>query len=60
MPASASARIGRNDGRDFTRAYQALAASSSLHGTSPTTYTIDGRQHLLVPAGTTLTAWALN
>ncbi len=30
-----------------------------LHGTSPTTYMIDGRQHLLVPAGTTLTAWAL-
>jgi alcohol dehydrogenase (cytochrome c) len=32
---------------------------SNLHGTSPTTYVIDGRQHLLVPAGTTLTAWAL-
>ncbi len=32
---------------------------SPLHGTSPTTYMIDGRQHLLVPAGTTLTAWAL-
>jgi len=30
-----------------------------LHGTSPTTYMIDGRQHILVPAGTTLTAWAL-
>ncbi len=30
-----------------------------LHGTSPTTYMIDGKQHLLVPAGTTLTAWAL-
>ncbi len=30
-----------------------------LHGTSPTTYMIDGRQHVLVPAGTTLTAWAL-
>jgi alcohol dehydrogenase (cytochrome c) len=30
-----------------------------LHGTSPTTYMIDGRQHLLVPAGTTLTAWSL-
>ena len=30
-----------------------------LHGTSPTTYIIDGRQHLLVPSGTTLTAWAL-
>ena len=30
-----------------------------LHGTSPTTYMIDGRQHLLVPSGTTLTAWAL-
>ena len=34
-PASVSASIGRNDGRDFTRAYQFLAASSSLHGTSP-------------------------
>jgi alcohol dehydrogenase (cytochrome c) len=32
---------------------------ANLHGTSPTTYMIDGRQHLLVPAGTTLTAWAL-
>ena len=32
---------------------------SPLHGTSPTTYIIDGRQHLLVPSGTTLTAWAL-
>jgi alcohol dehydrogenase (cytochrome c) len=32
---------------------------SPLHGTSPTTYMIDGRQHLLVPAGTSLTAWAL-
>ena len=30
-----------------------------LHGTSPTTYIVDGRQHLLVPSGTTLTAWAL-
>jgi alcohol dehydrogenase (cytochrome c) len=32
---------------------------SPLHGTSPTTYMIDGRQHILVPSGTTLTAWAL-
>ena len=32
---------------------------SNLHGTSPTTYMVDGRQHVLVPAGTTLTAWAL-
>jgi alcohol dehydrogenase (cytochrome c) len=30
-----------------------------LHGTSPVTYVVDGRQHLLVPSGTTLTAWAL-
>jgi hypothetical protein len=30
-----------------------------LHGTSPTTYMIDGRQHLLVPSGTTLTAWVI-
>jgi alcohol dehydrogenase (cytochrome c) len=30
-----------------------------MHGTSPTTYVVDGRQQLLVPAGTTLTAWGL-
>jgi alcohol dehydrogenase (cytochrome c) len=30
-----------------------------LHGTSAITYMIDGRQHVLVPAGTTLTAWSL-
>ena len=34
-PASHSLKSGRNDGRDFTRAYHAFAASSSLHGTSP-------------------------
>jgi len=32
---------------------------ATLHGTSPVTYMLDGRQHLLVPAGTTLTAWTL-
>jgi alcohol dehydrogenase (cytochrome c) len=32
---------------------------ATMHGTSPITYMLDGRQHLLVPAGTTLTAWAL-
>ena len=32
---------------------------SNLHGASAVTYMVDGRQHLLVPAGTTLTAWAL-
>ncbi len=32
---------------------------SALHGTSAITYMVDGRQHVLVPAGTTLTAWAL-
>ena len=32
---------------------------ASMHGTSPTTYMVDGRQQILVPAGTTLTAWAL-
>jgi alcohol dehydrogenase (cytochrome c) len=32
---------------------------SNLHGTSPITYMLDGRQHLLVPSGTTLTAWTL-
>jgi alcohol dehydrogenase (cytochrome c) len=30
-----------------------------LHGTSPITYMVDGKQHVLVPAGTTLTAWSL-
>jgi len=30
-----------------------------LHGTSATTYMVDGKQFVLVPAGTTLTAWAL-
>jgi alcohol dehydrogenase (cytochrome c) len=30
-----------------------------LHGTSPVTYMLDGRQHILVPAGTTLMSWAL-
>jgi alcohol dehydrogenase (cytochrome c) len=32
---------------------------ATLHGTSPTTYMVDGKQHILVPAGTTLTAWSL-
>ena len=32
---------------------------ANLHGTSAITYMLDGRQHVLVPAGTTLTAWAL-
>jgi alcohol dehydrogenase (cytochrome c) len=32
---------------------------ANLHGTTPITYMLDGRQHLLVPAGTSLTAWAL-
>jgi alcohol dehydrogenase (cytochrome c) len=32
---------------------------SNLHGTSAISYMLDGRQHVLVPAGTTLTAWAL-
>ena len=32
---------------------------ATLHGTSPITYMLDGRQHVLVPSGTTLTAWAL-
>jgi alcohol dehydrogenase (cytochrome c) len=32
---------------------------ATLHGTSPITYMLDGKQQLLVPAGTTLTAWAL-
>jgi alcohol dehydrogenase (cytochrome c) len=32
---------------------------STMWGTSPITYMLDGRQYLLVPAGTTLTAWAL-
>jgi hypothetical protein len=33
---------------------------ASLWGTSPITYMLDGRQVVLVPAGTTLTAWALS
>ncbi len=32
---------------------------SPLHGTSAISYMLDGRQHILVPAGTNLTAWAL-
>ena len=32
---------------------------ATMHGTSPITYMLDGRQQILVPAGTTLTAWAL-
>jgi alcohol dehydrogenase (cytochrome c) len=32
---------------------------AALHGTSPTTYMVDGKQHILVPAGTTLMAWSL-
>ncbi len=32
---------------------------ANLHGTSAITYMLDGRQQILVPAGTTLTAWAL-
>jgi alcohol dehydrogenase (cytochrome c) len=32
---------------------------ANLHGTSPITYILDGRQFILVPSGTTLTAWAL-
>ena len=32
---------------------------SPMWGTSPITYMVDGRQYVLVPAGTTLTAWAL-
>jgi alcohol dehydrogenase (cytochrome c) len=30
-----------------------------VHGTSPTTYMLDGRQFVLVPAGATLVAFAL-
>jgi alcohol dehydrogenase (cytochrome c) len=47
--------LDSRDGKLLWR-YQMGAA---MHGTSPTTYMLDGRQHLLVPAGTTLTAWAL-
>ncbi len=32
---------------------------SNVHGTSPTTYMLDGRQYVLVPAGATLVAFAL-
>ena len=47
--------LDSRDGKLLWR-YQMGAA---MHGTSPTTYMLDGRQHVLVPAGTTLTAWAL-
>jgi len=47
--------LNSRDGKLLWR-YQMGAA---MHGTSPTTYMLDGRQHVLVPAGTTLTAWAL-
>jgi alcohol dehydrogenase (cytochrome c) len=33
---------------------------ATMHGTSPITYMLDGRQQIVVPAGTTLTAWALS
>src|SRR5438309_1112959 len=42
--------LDSHDGKLLWR-YQMGAA---MHGTSPTTYMLDGRQHLLVPAGTTL------
>jgi alcohol dehydrogenase (cytochrome c) len=32
---------------------------ATLHGTSAITYMVDGRQHVIVPSGTTLTAWSL-
>jgi hypothetical protein len=32
---------------------------SPVHGTSPTTYMLDGKQFVLVPAGGTLVAFAL-
>ncbi len=47
--------LDSRDGKLLWR-YQMGAA---MHGTSPTTYMLDGRQHVLVPAGVTLTAWAL-
>ena len=41
IPGRRSFRIARKDGRDFTRAYQCFAASSSPHGTSPRKSTLD-------------------
>ena len=32
---------------------------ANIHGTSPITFMLDGRHHIVVPAGTSLTAWAL-
>jgi alcohol dehydrogenase (cytochrome c) len=32
---------------------------AALYSTSPITYMLDGRQQVLVPAGATVTAWAL-
>ena len=54
-------RRRQSAGARFAQRQAALALSDgrNLHGTSPITYMLDGRQHVLVPAGTTLTAWAL-
>ena len=46
------------DSRDGTLLWS-YQMGARLHGTSVTTYMVDGRQHVLVPAGATLTAWAL-
>ncbi len=46
------------DSRDGTLLWS-YQMGAKLHGTSATTYMVDGRQYVLVPAGATLTAWAL-
>jgi len=46
------------DSRDGQMLWQ-YQMGAQLHGTSATTYMVDGRQYVLVPAGATLTAWAL-
>ena len=56
---------GDNEGNVFAldsrngKLLWAYQLGANLYGTSPTTFMLDGRQVLLVPAGTTLTAWAL-
>jgi hypothetical protein len=55
---------GDNDGNllaldSRTGALRGGSDGSQPAGTSAITYMVDGRQHVLVPAGTSLTAWAL-
>jgi alcohol dehydrogenase (cytochrome c) len=64
-PASGLIFSGDNDGNPLALDFQTSTflwrrqMGANLHGTSAITCMVDGRQHVLVPAGTTLTAWAL-